>query len=72
MSPGVADRWIRLPAAGKGEADGRIDGVIKDEPLDPRTLPEGDPEMEIEGLIIPAVKEMHDRYIEEFGRRQKK
>jgi phosphopantothenate---cysteine ligase (ATP) len=68
----VADRWIRLPAAGKREVDERIDGVIKDEPLDPRTLPEGDPEMEIEGLIIPAVKEMHDKYIKEFGRRQKK
>lgn len=69
MSPGVADRWIRLPAAGK---EGRLEEVIKDEPLDPRTLPEGDPEGEIEGLIIPAVKEMHDKYIEDFGRRQKK
>lgn len=72
MSPGVTDRWIRLPAAGKGEVEGRMEEVIKDEPLDPRTLPEGDPEVEIEGLIIPAVKAMHDKYIEEFGRRQKK
>ncbi|KAK1836995.1 hypothetical protein QBC39DRAFT_617 [Podospora conica] len=68
VSPGEPDRWIRLPAADKGGVKEKVE-VIKDQPLDPRTLPEGDPEMEIEGLIIPAVKQMHDRYIEAFGRR---
>ncbi len=43
----------------------------KDEPVDPKSLPEGEPELEIESLIIPAVQELHSEYInsvEEKGR----
>ncbi|KAI1472405.1 DFP-domain-containing protein [Daldinia caldariorum] len=32
-------------------------------PLDPATLPEGEPEIEIESLIIPAVEELHSKHI---------
>lgn len=46
------------------------DEVEKDEPLDPKSLPEGDPDIEIESLIIPAVKDLHTKYLEEFERRQ--
>jgi phosphopantothenate---cysteine ligase (ATP) len=45
--------------------------VADDEPLDPKSLPEGDPDVEIEGLIIPAVEDLHTEYIkvyEEKGR----
>lgn len=34
-----------------------------DEPLDPKSLPEGDPEVEIESLIIPVVQDLHSKYI---------
>jgi phosphopantothenate---cysteine ligase (ATP) len=44
--------------------------VEKDEPLDPKSLPEGEPEIEIEGLIIPAVKELHAKYIEAYKKRE--
>ncbi|KAI1483266.1 hypothetical protein K445DRAFT_61289 [Daldinia sp. EC12] len=36
----------------------------ENKPLDPATLPEGEPEIEIESLIIPAVEELHSKHIE--------
>lgn len=61
VAPGQDDHWIRVPrkktAAGGDEAP-------ENQPLDPKTLPEGEPEMEIEGLIIPAVEELHAKHIE--------
>jgi len=79
VAPGSRDRWIRIPAAkhpqnsigiSTAEDAAAIAGEVdKDEPLDPKSLPEGDPEIEIEGLIIPAVKELHNKYIEAFKNR---
>jgi len=46
------------------------DEVIKDEPLDPSSLPEGEPDIEIEGLIIPAVKDLHTKYIEAYNNKK--
>lgn len=37
--------------------------TASNEPMDPATLPEGEPEMEIESLIIPAVQELHDKHV---------
>ncbi|KAI1186892.1 DNA/pantothenate metabolism flavoprotein [Nemania serpens] len=34
------------------------------EPMDPASLPDGEPEMEIESLIIPAVEALHDKHVE--------
>ncbi|KAK3935600.1 hypothetical protein QBC46DRAFT_45954 [Diplogelasinospora grovesii] len=34
------------------------------QPLDPKSLPEGEPELEIESLIIPAVRDLHTRHME--------
>lgn len=45
--------------------------IEKDEPLDPKSLPEGEPEIEIESLIIPAVKELHSEYIDTFERERR-
>ncbi|KEY68324.1 hypothetical protein S7711_07797 [Stachybotrys chartarum IBT 7711] len=57
VSPGKDDRWLRVPrAAGWGDAEGR--------PLRPDELPKEDPESDIEGLIIPAVQELHDAHIQ--------
>ena len=46
----------------------RKDGVentapVADEPVDPNSLPDGEPEVEIESLIIPAVQDLHSKYI---------
>lgn len=64
VSPGRKDLWVRVPHArrtksvsGKedlvGRAEGRYAREEGDRPLDPKTLPDGEPEVEIEGLIIP-------------------
>ncbi|KAI9163425.1 Phosphopantothenate--cysteine ligase CAB2 [Paramyrothecium foliicola] len=59
VSPGRDDCWLRVPRTGGwGEAEGR--------PLRADELPADDPEEEIEGLIIPAVQELHDAHIKEF------
>ncbi|TLD07092.1 hypothetical protein PgNI_10677 [Pyricularia grisea] len=72
VAPGAADRWIRVPTGRRrGSVSGREDMVGAAEakmreaemPLDPASLPEGEPEMEIESLIIPAVDELHTRHI---------
>ncbi|ETS78507.1 hypothetical protein PFICI_10569 [Pestalotiopsis fici W106-1] len=74
VAPGQRDRWIRVPrtrrrksASGNEELVGAADSEwIQDKPMDPATLPEGEPGMEIESLIIPAVQELHDKHVEEF------
>ncbi|KAK7403845.1 Phosphopantothenate--cysteine ligase cab2 [Neonectria punicea] len=56
VSPGRADNWVRVPRdGGWGEAELR--------PLRADELPRDDPGVEIEGLIIPAVKELHEEHI---------
>ncbi|KAL9488137.1 hypothetical protein ACSS6W_000414 [Trichoderma asperelloides] len=56
VAPGREDRWLRVPRhGGWGDAEGR--------PLRPDEAPEGDPEEEIEALIIPAIAELHDAHI---------
>jgi phosphopantothenate-cysteine ligase len=63
VSPGNPDRWIRVPS-GNGVEDGApVADTEKDEPADPKSLPEGEPEVEIESLIIPAVQDLHSKYI---------
>ncbi|KAF7551150.1 hypothetical protein G7046_g7795 [Stylonectria norvegica] len=56
VSPGREDSWVRVPREGGwGEAEKR--------PLRAEELPREDPGVEIEGLIIPAVKELHDEHV---------
>lgn len=38
-----------------------------DQPLDPALLPEGEPDVEIESLIIPALEALHTAHIREAG-----
>lgn len=45
------------------DADGDLAVVPEDKPLDPALLPEGDPDVEIESLIIPALEELHATHI---------
>ena len=39
--------------------------------MDPATLPDGEPEIEIESLIIPAVKGLHDKHVQAVAARNK-
>lgn len=50
-------------AAALGSPGAGAETVEEDKPLDPATLPEGEPDMEIESLIIPAIEELHDLHI---------
>ena len=51
----------------------REDRLIQGEdmPMDPATLPDGEPEIEIESLIIPAVKALHDKHVQAVAARNK-
>ncbi|KAK4077520.1 uncharacterized protein Triagg1_3852 [Trichoderma aggressivum f. europaeum] len=65
VAPGREDRWLRVARLGGwGDAEGR--------PLRPDEAPEGDPEEEIEALIIPAVAELHDAHIAKSNNAEKK
>lgn len=86
VAPGSPDRWIRIPitqrrrgsvAGGAGIIPSNVatdaliaDSVERDEPLDPKTLPDEEPELEIESLIIPAVKDLHLKYVEAYNKRR--
>jgi len=86
-APGQPDHWIRVPflrrkktISGQEALVGAADRSYHDEspedredrPLDPRALPEGEPELEIESLIIPAVEELHDKHIQDSKARTRK
>ena len=72
VAPGHKDQWIRVPRHRRKKTIGGIEdmvgvaasgGEIGERPLDPKDLPEGEPEMEIESLIIPAVEALHTSHI---------
>lgn len=73
VAPGQSDQWIRVPRSRRKKTISGLEnmvgvaasgGEIGEKPLDPKDLPEGEPEMEIESLIIPAVEELHTRHIQ--------
>lgn len=76
VAPGRPDKWIRIPGVAnvlaghkrtRSEMEERKELVAAadDKPLDPNLLPEGDPDVEIESLIIPALKDLHTAHVEE-------
>lgn len=72
VAPGQDDRWIRVPfSRRKKTTTSSAEEPPENQPLDPETLPEGEPEMEIEGLIIPAVEALHAKHIESAAARNK-
>ncbi|KAI9743468.1 MAG: hypothetical protein M1818_002780 [Claussenomyces sp. TS43310] len=63
------DQWIRVPrhrrkktASGNEDLVGKVDQDHQ-QPMDPKSLFEDEPELEIESLIIPAVEKMHTRHV---------
>jgi phosphopantothenate-cysteine ligase len=76
VAPGKKDQWIRVPRSRRKKSISGIadmvgmagNGSEANKPLDPKELPEGDPEMEIESLIIPAVEELHTSHIAKYAK----
>jgi phosphopantothenate---cysteine ligase (ATP) len=75
VAPGKKDQWIRVPRHRRKKTFSRNDdtgtaaaaaSVVEEKPLDPKDLPEGEPGIEIESLIIPAVEQLHTSHIENF------
>ncbi len=57
---GAADQeW----AGGSPQPDTAQEHDEDNRPMDPATLPEFEPELEIESLIIPAVEELHTAHV---------
>ncbi|EJT70582.1 phosphopantothenate-cysteine ligase [Gaeumannomyces tritici R3-111a-1] len=70
VAPACPDRWIRLPTAAAAAAAGsQATSASEERPIDPAALPDGDPDLEIESLIIPAVQELHSRHMESYQSR---
>lgn len=57
VSPRREDNWVRVPREGGW-------GELEHRPLKAEELPREDPGVEVEALIIPAVKELHDAHIQ--------
>jgi len=77
VAPGQADKWIRVPRNRRQRSISGLEHLVgasgngaeaDQKPLDPKDLPKGDPGMEIESLIIPAVEELHTKHIEKAGK----
>jgi len=75
VAPGQKDQWIRVPRNRRKKtisgAENMVGvsasgGEVGDRPLDPKDLPDGEPELEIESLIIPAVEELHTSHINKY------
>lgn len=73
VAPGQPDKWIRVPRHRRKKSVTGNEAVVEErdteaevseKPSDPSDLPDGEPELEIESLIIPAVEELHGRHIE--------
>ncbi|KAM3069600.1 Phosphopantothenate--cysteine ligase cab2 [Clarireedia jacksonii] len=80
VAPGQKDQWIRVPRNKRTRTitsnEEAVDiaareGEIGERPLDPSELPDGEPEVEIESLIIPAVEELHTLHINAPKRRDR-
>ncbi|RFU34049.1 hypothetical protein B7463_g2271, partial [Scytalidium lignicola] len=76
VAPGRPNKWIRVPRhrrrktlggeeslVGAAEKKQEIAYANPSEPIDPSHPPEGEPDIEIESLIIPAVQELHTDHI---------
>ncbi len=76
VTPNQPDRWVRVPIARRKKTISGLESLVgaadegfgEDKPIDPKLLPEGEPELEIESLIIPAVEELHEKHIEAYGK----
>lgn len=66
---GEREEWIRVPKERRKSTAARpeLDGVAQDRPTDAAEFL-GEPEIEIESLIIPAVAKMHKQHIERYSK----
>ena len=59
VSPGREDRWLRVPKRGGEWSDDEVRSLQAGE------VPREEPLMELEALIIPAVRDLHDAHIQQ-------
>lgn len=80
VAPGSKDQWIRVPRNKRKRTISGVEdlvgaaaarGEVVDEPLNPNELPDGEPELEIESLIIPAVEALHTSHINAPRKRER-
>lgn len=80
VTPGQPVQWIRVPRHRRkktltgnehlvGQMDGGAEAGALKKPVDFLDPADTEPELEIESLIIPAVKELHGRHIESGNHR---
>ena len=71
---GLKESWIRVPRHRRKKTISGIEHLVgaadKDKPMELDEVPIGQPEMEIESLIIPAVEEMHTSHIKKYAARK--
>ncbi|KAI2622069.1 DNA/pantothenate metabolism flavoprotein [Xylaria nigripes] len=63
LSGSGAEDLIGVAEREGGGSSKVLDEDALNQPMDPANLPEGEPEMEIESLIIPAVEALHDEHV---------
>jgi len=69
VTPGHEDRWIRVPRHRRKKTISGLEHLVgvaggDDKlPTDPMDIADGEPELEIESLIIPAVETLHTSHI---------
>jgi phosphopantothenate-cysteine ligase len=70
------ENWIRVPRHRRKKTISGIESLVgvasKEGPTAVESLPAGEPDMEIESLIIPAVEEMHTKHITGAANRTRK
>ncbi|KAI9640481.1 Phosphopantothenate--cysteine ligase cab2 [Ciborinia camelliae] len=80
VAPGSKDQWIRVPRSQRKRTISGIEdlvgaavrgGEVVEKPLHPHELPDGEPELDIESLIIPAVEALHTSHIDAPRKRER-
>ena len=72
VAPDQPDGWVRVPSGRRKKSISGVEGLVgaadkawdATQPVDPQTMALGDPEVEIEGLIISALKDLHTKHID--------
>jgi len=80
VAPGMKHKWIRVPRHRRKKTLTGVEhmvgvaaseGDVGERPSLASELPDGEPEMEIESLIIPAVEELHTAHIQRYTTKQR-
>jgi len=73
-----ADSWVRVPTGRRKKSISGVEGLVGSADkewdathgIDPRRMALGEPEVEIESLIIPVLQELHTKHIQAYEKRK--